>query len=196
MRRIWIPRRAAAGLAALIGATLMARLWIVDQQLRFEEAIAWLVALASLFVSRSRQSPVRAAVAAGACAVALVLAGLWPFQFETKASVFYWTPFSGNLLLSRTYQPLLEKLFVYAALLWTLSLAMGRLSAAFLTAFVLTTLVELQQVFMPDRRAEITDPLLIVLLAMAFYIAMQFQSFALGDDRPRNSRAAGALPHA
>lgn len=196
MRRIWIPRRAAAGLVALIGATLLARLWIIDQQLRFEEAIAWLVALASLFLSRSRQSPVRAAVAAGACAIALVLAGLWPFHFETEASAFYWTPFSGNLLLSRTYQPLLEKLFVYAALLWTLSLAMGRLSAAFLTAFVLTTLVELQQVFMPDRRAEITDPLLIVLLATAFYIAMQFQSFALGDDRPRSSRATSALPHA
>ena len=190
MRRIWVPRRAAAGLVALICATLFARLWIVDQHLRFEEAIAWLIALASLGVSRSQESRARTGVAAGACAIALLLAGLWPFSFAAKAGPFHWIPFSGNLLLSRDFQPLLEKIFLYAALLWTLTLSIGRLSAAFIAAFALTTLVELQQMWMPDRRAEITDPLLIVLLTAVFYIALEFQPYALGSARPRPAAAS------
>jgi len=189
MRRIWKPHHAAVALVGLIAATLFARLWIVNQHLRYEEAIAWLVALGSLFSSRPQDSRARTGIAAGACAVALLLAGLWPFEFAAEAGPFYWTPFSGNLLLSRDYQPLLEKIFIYAALLWTLTLCIGRLSVAFMAAFALTTLVELQQMWMPDRRAEITDPLLIALLTAVFYIALEFQPYALGN---RGSRAAGA----
>jgi VanZ family protein len=183
MRRIWRPRYAAAALVALITVTLFARLWIVDQHLRYEEAIAWIVALASLFASRSAHSRRRAGIIAGACAVALLLIGLWPFALETQAQPFHWIPFSGNLLLTRDYQPLVEKLFLYAGLLWTLTLCIGRLSAAFIAVLLLTTLVELQQMWMPDRRAEITDPLLIALLAGVFYLALKFQPYALGTER-------------
>jgi VanZ family protein len=187
MRRIWMARFAAAALIGLIVVTLLARLWIINQHLRLEEAIAWMMAVASLFVSRSAHSRNRTGIAAGACALALLLAGLWPFDFSADAQPFHWIPFSGNLLLSRDYQPLLEKLFLYAALLWTLTLSIGRLSAAFIAAFTLTTLVELQQMWMPDRRAEITDPLLIALLTGVFYLAMEFQPYALGTARMRAS---------
>jgi len=194
MRRIWKPPYAAVALAGLIAATLLARLWIIDQHLRYEETIAWLVALGSLFASSPQDSRARTGVAAGACAAALLLAGLWPFEFTAQAGPFHWTPFSGNLLLSRDYQPLLEKIFIYAALLWTLTLCIGRLSAAFVAAFALTTLVELQQMWMPDRRAEITDPLLIALLTAVFYIALEFQPYALGSRGPRTADIGAASP--
>ena len=188
MRRIWMPRFAAAALLGLIGATLFARLWIIDQRLRFEEVIAWIVAVASLFVSREPHSRARASVAAGACALALVVAGLYPFQFLPEAQPFHWIPFSGNLLLSRDYQPLVEKLFLYAGLLWTATLAIGRLGTAALAAFVLTTLIELQQMWVPGSRAEVTDPLLIALLAGVFYLAMEFQPHAMGAQPPSGRR--------
>ncbi|MFO1464891.1 MAG: VanZ family protein [Steroidobacteraceae bacterium] len=189
MRRIWMPRYAAAALAGLIAATLFARLWIIDQRLRFEEVIAWIIAVASLFIAREPHSRLRAGIAACACAMALLLAGLWPFQFSADPQRFHWVPFSGNLLLTRDYQPLLEKLFLYAALLWTLTLAAGRLRIAFIAAFALTTMVELQQMWMPDRRAEITDPLLIALLTAAFFLAREFQPYALGMSWKRASKA-------
>ncbi len=184
MRRIWMPRYAPAALIALIAVTLFARLWIVDQQLQYEEAAAWVIALCSLFVSRQVHSRTRAGIAATACSAALLLAGLWPFVFNGEAGTFHWIPFSGNLLLSRDYQPLLEKVFLYAALLWTLTLCLGRLGFAFLVAFAVTTVVEIQQMWMPDRRAEITDPLLILALAGIFSLAREFQPYALGTARP------------
>ncbi len=190
MRRIWMPRYAAAALLGLIAATLFARLWIIDQRLRFEEVIAWIVAVASLFASRQVHSRPRAGVAAGACAVALLVAGLSPFQFSSEAQPFHWIPFSGNLLLSRDYQPLVEKLFLYAALLWTSALAIGRLSAAAIATFALTTLVELQQMWVPGSRAEITDPLLVALLAGIFYLAMEFQPHALAQADLRHPQTA------
>jgi VanZ family protein len=190
MRRIWVPRYAAAALLGLIAATLFARLWIIDQRLRFEEVIAWIIAVASLFVSRGVQDRARAGVAAGACAMALLVGGLYPFVFSAEAQRFHWIPFAGNLLLSRDYQPLVEKLFLYAALLWTCTLAMGRLSAAAIATFVLTTLVELQQMWVPGSRAEITDPLLVALLAGVFYLAMEFQPHALAQADVRVSKPA------
>ena len=187
MRRIWMPRFAAAALIALIAVTLFARVWIIDQELRYEEATAWVIALCSLFVSRDVHSRGRAGIAAAACSAALLIAGLWPFTFSPDAGVFHWIPFSGNLLLTRDYQPLFEKLFLYAALLWTLTLCLQNRGFAFLVAFVMTTVVELQQMWMPDRRAEITDPLLIAVLAGLFSLAKEFQPYALGTARARAS---------
>jgi len=188
MRRIWVRPYAIAALLALIIVTLFGRLWIIEQHLRYEEVTASVLAVASLFISRDPQSRVRTGLAASACCAALLFAGLWPFTFASQVGEFHWIPFSGNLLLSRDYQPLFEKLFLYAALLWSLTLCLGRLGFAFIVAFLLTTVIEIQQMWMPDRRAEITDPLLILGLAGIFYLGLQFQPYALGVIKPDASK--------
>jgi len=188
MRRIWIRPYAVASLLALITATLFGRLWIIQQHLHYEEVAAAGVAIVSLFVSRAPDSRLRTGVAATACSAALLLAGLWPFVFAAQVGEFHWIPFSGNLLLSRDYQPLFEKLFLYAGLLWSLTLCLGRLGFAFVVAFLLTTVIEIQQMWMPDRRSEITDPLLILGLAGIFYLGLQFQPYALGVNKSSASK--------
>jgi VanZ family protein len=188
MRRIWTRPYALAALLALISVTLLGRLWIIEQHVRLEEVAGWVVAIASLFASRDPDSRLRTGVAAAACTAALLLAGLWPFVFATQVGEFHWIPFSGNLLLSRDYQPLFEKLFLYAALLWTLTLCLGRLGFAFVVSLILTTVIEIQQMWMPDRRSEITDPLLILGLAGLFYLGLQFQPYALGVNKPGASK--------
>jgi VanZ family protein len=188
IRRIWIRPYAVAALLALITLTLFGRLWIIQQHVRYEEVAAAGVAIASLFFSQAPESPLRTGIAATACSTALLLAGLWPFVFDAQVGDFHWIPFSGNLLLSRDYQPLFEKLFLYAGLLWSLTLCLGRLGFALVVAFALTTVIEIQQMWMPDRRAEITDPLLILGLAGIFYLGLQFQPYALGVNKPSASK--------
>jgi VanZ family protein len=189
MRRIWVRPYAVAALIALITVTLLGRLWIIEQHLRYEEVAAWAIATLSLFISKAPDSRLRTGIASSACTAALLLAGLWPFVFSAQVGEFHWIPFSGNLLLSRDYQPLFEKLFLYAGLLWSMTLSLGRLSFAFVVAFLLTTVIEIQQMWMPDRRSEITDPLLILGLAGLFYLGLQFQPYALGVDKPGASKA-------
>jgi hypothetical protein len=134
----------------------------------------------------TRNAPAtRVAIGALACVAALLLAGLWPFAITANAGEFHWIPFSGNLLLTRDYRPLLDQIFLYAALLWALTLSFGRLTFAFVAALMLITAIELGQLWMPDRRAEITDPLLVVLLAGAFAVARRFQAHAFGVENPR-----------
>jgi VanZ family protein len=179
-RHILRPALALPGLAALITITLLGRLLLGLRPLGLEELGAWCAALFCVVLTARWGSRSRAALTAVACVAALILQGLWPFAPGATINEFHWIPFSGSLLASRDYQPLLDKLFLYGALLWSLAVALRRLDLAFIMSFLLTLAVELGQLWMPQRRAEITDPLLIVALAAAFAIAARFQSDVFG----------------
>jgi VanZ family protein len=192
-RRIWRFEYAAWALMAMITLTLFGRLCIATQHLSAEEIGAWCIVLAGMIFT-ARQSGIMAITVAGvACVFAMLFTGLWPFE-TTHMGRFHWIPFSGSLLITRDYRPLLEKLFLYAAALWSLSLSLGRLNLALALTFTLTTAIEIEQLWMPDRRAEITDPLLILGLGVAFAIARRFQPHAFGSRR--DSVASRTPPHA
>jgi hypothetical protein len=179
-RHILRPGLALPGLAALIALTLLGRLLLGLRPLELEELGAWCAALLAVVLTARWGSRSRSTLTAVACASALILQGLWPFVPSGTINEFHWIPFSGSLLASRDYQPLLDKLFLYGALLWSLAVALRRLDLAFIVSFLLTLGVELGQLWLPQRRAEITDPLLIVALAAAFAIGARYQRHAFG----------------
>lgn len=112
----------------------------------------------------------KAAIADGAAGIALLAAlalrGLAPYQFADPARAFVWIPFGG--LLGNEWQGsvsiLLGKSFRYGASIWLMGRAgPGDLRAATIVAAVLAG-VEMLQFWIPGHVAEITDPLLAVLL--------------------------------
>jgi VanZ family protein len=101
--------------------------------------------------------------------VAILVRGLAPFHFGSQSSNFMWMPFSG--FLNTEWQSgiliLLEKFFYYGTAIWLLRASGIRLVfAAAITAAVLAA-IEIAQIHLPGRTAEITDPLVAIMLAFA-----------------------------
>ncbi len=110
-----------------------------------------------------------------AAGVVLVLAariaveGLRPFTFEDEpVRPFLWLPFAGvlggNMWLNTLV--MLEKLFLYSAMTYALWVACRSwaLTAALGGSFLFA--IEWMQQYQPGRVAEITDPLLVVMVSM------------------------------
>jgi len=104
--------------------------------------------------------------------VALTVRGLEPFRFEGPGQAFAWIPFIG--LLNDTWQPaisvLLGKLFQYGASLWLLSRSFFGLAGATSAVTLVLAAIEVLQTQIPGHIAEMTDPLIGVLLGLAFFV--------------------------
>jgi VanZ family protein len=135
---------------------------IVGKVLVPSEILALLVCmpLAALFVSIPDRQ--RATLLIVLLAATIVLQGLKPFQVVMEPQSFSWVPFKNSLSdsLEVNYSVLLEKCFWYFSLVWLLTRrGLGVAAAAFATAALLTA-IEVVQLWLPGRSAEITDPLL------------------------------------
>jgi VanZ family protein len=85
---------------------------------------------------------------------------------------FSWVPFKNSLSdsLEVNYSVLLEKCFWYFSLVWLLTRrGRGVAGAAFITAALLAA-IEVAQLWLPGRSAEITDPLLAVIAGLLLAI--------------------------
>jgi hypothetical protein len=104
--------------------------------------------------------------------VALTVRGLEPFRFEGPGQAFAWIPFIG--LLNDTWQTaisvLLGKLFQYGASLWLLSRSFFGLAGATSAVTLVLAAIEVLQTQIPGHIAEMTDPLIGVLLGLAFFV--------------------------
>jgi hypothetical protein len=126
--------------------------------------------------------------------IALLFAGmvlveaLAPFHFLSAPRPFGWIPFRGFFhgSLSVNLVSFLEKCFVYGALVWLLARSGVRLgiAAAGAAAFVLA--LHVAQTYLPGRSAEITDPLLVLLLAGAMAVLE-----GPGNVKPVSARRTG-----
>jgi hypothetical protein len=100
----------------------------------------------------------------------VALRGLAPFEWAPSAQPISWIPFGA--LLSANWQraalTLLEKSFFYGSAVWSLQAAGMRLRNATLIVAALLSVVELLQTHLPGRTPEVTDPIIAVLLAVAF----------------------------
>ena len=92
----------------------------------------------------------------------LLIRGLVPFTFSSAVNNFLWIPFDG--FLETDWQDgvrlVLEKFFWYGLAFWLLKKSGMRpwIAAALVSAILL--LIEIAQIHLPGRTAEITDPLL------------------------------------
>jgi VanZ family protein len=110
--------------------------------------------------------------AAIALLLALTLRGLAPFHFEGPAQAFLWIPFGG--VLGANWQDsitiLLGKLFQYGASIWLLNRAgLGLLRATAIVTAILAG-IEVLQTRIPGHVAEISDPLIAILLCLVFAV--------------------------
>ncbi len=115
------------------------------------------------FVSRL---PARVAVIAGSFVVEVAIEALQPFQFSAVARPFGWIPFSGFMhgSIEVNIRAFLEKTFTYGALVWVLVGAGSRLTVAVALSSVLVLCLRVGQVFLPGRSAEITDPIMVLMI--------------------------------
>lgn len=94
-------------------------------------------------------------------------AGPRPYHWSSVSNPFSWIPFSGFLEANREFSmpTFLRKCFWYGSAVWLLRAAGWRLAAAALAVALLLGAIEVAQIHLPGRVAEITDPLLALILA-------------------------------
>jgi VanZ family protein len=145
-----------------VAIVLAGRIVVVGKVLVAPELVALLacIPLAAVFVAIPDRR--RIAMLAVLLAATIVMQGLEPFEILPQAREFSWVPFKNSLSdsLEVNYSVLLEKCFWYFSLVWLLArLGWGILGAALATAGLLGA-IEVAQLWLPGRSAEITDPLL------------------------------------
>lgn len=165
VRQLWRREYALFALFVIVLIVLAGRVMIVGKVLVPSEILALLVCmpLAALFVSIPDRQ--RTTLLIVLLTATIVLQGLKPFQLLTEPQPFSWVPFKNSLSdsLEVNYSVLLEKCFWYFALAWLLTRrGLGVAASAFLTALLLSA-IEVAQLWLPGRSAEITDPLLAII---------------------------------
>lgn len=165
--RRWFP---------LLLLVLPAKLLIAGRTFTWSElAGAGLAYICSYFLSGY---PWRATVVAGLIVSLLILRGLAPYHWSSVANPFSWRPFSGFLAANREFGMLtfLRKCFWYGSAIWLLGAAGWRLTRAAVAVALLLGAIEVIQIHLPGRVAEITDPLLALILALTLGLLDRSQS--------------------
>jgi len=108
----------------------------------------------------------------------LVLGGLAPYHWSSVANPFSWVPFSGFLQTDQEFGLLifLRKCFWYGSAIWILRAAGLRLARAAVAVALILWAIEVAQIHLPGRVAEITDPLLALILALILGLSERLQN--------------------
>jgi VanZ family protein len=180
VRQIWRRESALFALLAIVGIVLLGRIAVVGKVLVVAELAALLVCIpvAALVVANPDRR--RTAFLATLLTATIILLGLEPFNFVREPQAFSWVPFKNSLSdsLEINYSVLLEKCFWYFALVWLLARRGWGIPGATVCTAALLGAIELAQVWLPGRSAEITDPLLALVAGVLL---------ALLGDRPAPS---------
>jgi VanZ family protein len=184
LRRQWRDIYLPLGIAAV----LCLKVLIVDQIVTWTDALAAIAAV-SLWLPLAPWWRRRPAVLASLLLAAYALSGLAPFDFG-RAKPFLFLPFGGFLMGSMlgNAQSFCLKLFTLGVLFWLFGKG-GKARAALWPVTGVIALVELAQVWLPGRTAEITD----ILLSLAIGFGMAALPQAPREETPPPV-ALGAAP--
>lgn len=163
-----VGRATVRWLPLLAAATLGLEVAIVDNRLSPAGVLGAALGVVAVALLRFRPAPAAALLAA-----ALVLHGLAPFEARAAPRAFQWIPFGGFLggsMLINT-QSLLEKAFLYGALVWLAREAGLRLAAAAGATAILLLGIEAAQTRLAGHTPEITDPLFALFAALFLRLA-------------------------
>lgn len=100
----------------------------------------------------------------------LAVRGVTPFRLADAPSSFSWVPFRALFVSEWQFalNVLARKLFDYGAPIWLLWRSGSSLPAASFAVAALLAIIEVVQRYLPGRAAEITDPLLALMLGWIF----------------------------
>jgi VanZ family protein len=152
-------------LFSLLLLVLPAKLLIVGRTVTWAELGGAILAyICWLFLSRYQK---RATVVGGLMVSLLILGGLFPYHWSRAANPFFWTPFRGFLEADREggMVVFLQKCFWCGSAVWLLRATGWRLAWAAVAVALLLGAIEVIQIHLLGRVAEITDPLLALILA-------------------------------
>jgi VanZ family protein len=188
------PRRLEI-LLLVIAAVLVGRLLVASQSLVPAELLALLLLL-PLVVLMHRLSPrPRRAALMLAVATVLIIEGLAPFDFTPPTQGFDLWPFVAwfemgvpAAVQAFDWVELFGKLFLFAALAWTIKQWGASIGVAIAAVPGMALLIELLQMWLPQQHASIADPLLALavgLVLRALYRRLQPREFARDSIVPR-----------
>jgi len=159
-------KRGKLAIVLLFSAVLVARVLIDGLSLTASEVCGGILAMMIWLPALSRYQG-RLAVITAMFAFSVILQGLEPFQFSNVARPFGWMPFRSLLQspINTAIVSFFEKVFNYGCLIWLLVQAglSSRTAAALGGALVLG--LRVTQVYLPGRSAEITDFVMLLIIA-------------------------------
>ena len=120
-----------------------------------------------------QNSPFRFPFAAGFHLLAILVSGLTPLRFAAVPAPFLWVPFGASLEMGNWEIAgviLLAKAFRYGVALWLLNHFKAALLPAGVTVAIMLGIIEWIQTYLPGHSAEITDPLLCLMLAALLWV--------------------------
>jgi VanZ family protein len=125
-------------------------------------------ALALMAWAAISRLPSRISLVAALFLTYAILQALQPFHFLPVARHFGWTPFLSFIEGSRYdgSRTFLEKSFTYGALVWLWTRTGLSWRVATITGVALELALRLAQVWLPGRSAEITDAIMVLMLAV------------------------------
>lgn len=161
--------RSKAILPPAIAVALLARFANPFLPLTRAEILGAILA-AILWIAFFEKTPARVKIVAAAFAAYVFLDALRPFTFLSDPRAFGWSPFLAFMNGPRGYatQVFLEKTFTYGTLVWLFAESGLSFARATLLAVVLVTVSRVAQMWLPGRSAELTDPLMVLIVAGVF----------------------------
>lgn len=172
----------------LVPAVLFARILIISTILSPAEVAGAALALL-LWLAVLSHVPVRAGIVALLFIGAVVIQSLAPFQFQSSARAFGWIPFLSFMYgsMETNVLSMFEKVFTYGSLLWLLTRAGLRLGAATTVSAALVFALRYAQVYLPGRSAEITDFVMVLVLALMMTLLADEPAPRHGKPRPASA---------
>ncbi|BCG64423.1 MAG: hypothetical protein methR_P2198 [Methyloprofundus sp.] len=161
-----IPNKQGHLLSLVVLITFLAKFFILDATINISSYLAGFSAIIVSYLILSRP-PFNATPLIILLVLSIISKGIFPLEFNTYTKSFNWVPFygflTGSMLINA--QNLLEKIFIYGSLLWLIPQHIRYVFA--LALVILTTSIEFFQMFLIDHTAEITDPILILMIVFS-----------------------------
>jgi VanZ family protein len=147
---------------------LPAQILIARRTLTWDELLGAALALLAWHLAKAKSRPQWAAWMLGS---AIVLREFTPFSFMATPSVFSWVPFRAAIIADREAVTtiLFRKAFDYGALVWVLRRIRLPYARAGLAVAAALGAMETAQRYFPGRSAEITDPMLALLMTFVLW---------------------------
>jgi VanZ family protein len=157
-------------LLAVIPTTFVLEILMLGNQLSASNLLGAILGMV-LWWTVIRSTQWRTALLIGLLVTLLAAQGLSPLAYRIVPEPFHWLPFYGFLggsMLVNTCV-LFEKFFYYGALLWLLRETGASLKLATVYSVGFVVLIEWAQTHLSNHTPEITDPLLVLILALVFH---------------------------
>lgn len=150
----------------LASLVVLGKIFIVTLSVNISTLAGLALGFAAWWGMKSVREPLRTGLVICSLFATYAFGALMPFEFGGNSESFSWMPFAallhGSMLVN--IQGLAENLSLYAGILWGVSVMGGRLIPCSIGLASLVMIFETLQVYLAGRTADITEPLLILLL--------------------------------